>query len=246
MDNARLRIAKTGIIYLKCTLAKECSCNGLAKVDTRVDLLEITRAHNHSQSDYNSDSIVLANRIKRAAESSTENLREIFDNECRNSSAGFSLTFRKLESTMYKRRKLEVPNLPSSPEQFVEQLITFTYSNTYRLAITIDNGTAVVFATELMLSKVKEVDIIYFDATFKVVPRLFYQLMTSFIRFKRHTIPAIHILMSRKNEQLYKAVLFSIKGFLPNFNPSITMCDFEKSSRNAFRSVYPDINLVGC
>ena len=65
----------SGIIYLKCTLAKECSCNGLVKFDTRVNLLEITRAHNHSQSDYNFDSIVLANRIKRAAESSTENLR---------------------------------------------------------------------------------------------------------------------------------------------------------------------------
>ena len=70
-----------------------------------MNLLEITRAHNHSQSDHKSDSIVLENRIKRAAESSTENLREIFDNECRNSSAGSSLTFRKLESTVYKRRE---------------------------------------------------------------------------------------------------------------------------------------------
>ena len=48
--------------------------------------------------------------------------------------------------------------------------------------------------------------------------------------------------MSGKNEQLYKAVLISIKGFLPNFNPSIAMCDFEKSSRNAFRSIFPNIN----
>ena len=159
-----------GIIYLKCTLAKEYSCNGLAKFDTVVNLLEITRANNHCQSDHKSDSIVLANRIERAAESSTENSREILDNECRNSSAGSSLTFRKLESAMYKRRNLEVTNLLSLPEEFVEHLITSTYSDTYRSAITNDNGTAVVFATELILSKLKEVDIIHFDATFKVVP----------------------------------------------------------------------------
>ena len=97
-----------------------------------------------------------------------------------------------------------------------------------------------------MLSKVKEADIIHFDATFIVVPRLFYQLLTIFIPLKGHTIPAIHILMSSKNEQLYKAVLCSLKDFLPNFNPSIAMCDFEKSSRNTFRSVFPNINLVGC
>ena len=235
-----------GIIYLKCTLAKQCACNSLARVDARTNLLEVTRGHNHSQAEYKSDSIVLANRIKRSAVSSTDTLREIFDDECRGSSAGSSLTFRKLESTMYKRRKLEVPNIPLSPEEFVEQLIVYSYTNTYRFSIANDNGTAVVFATELMLSKLRESDSIHFDATFKVVPRLFYQLMTIFIPFKGHTIPAIHILMTSKNEQLYKAVLLSLKDILPNFNPSTAMCDFEKSSRNAFRSVYPSINLIGC
>ena len=75
----------------------------------------MTRGHNHSQAEHESDIIVLANRIKRAAESSTDNLGKIFDNECRNSLAASSLTFKKLESTMYKRRKLEVPNIPLSP-----------------------------------------------------------------------------------------------------------------------------------
>ena len=52
--------------------------------------------------------------------------------------------------------------------------------------------------------------------------------------------------MTSKNEQLYKAVLLSLKDILPNFNPSSAMCNFEKSSRNALRSVYPSINLIGC
>ena len=61
-----------------------------------------------------------------------------------------------------------MPNLPSSPEEFVRKLITSAYPNTYRSAITNDNGTAVVLETELMLSKVKEVETIHFDATFSI------------------------------------------------------------------------------
>ena len=57
-----------GTLYLKCTLARQNACEGLAKISTIVNLLEITRAHNHSESEYKSDSIVLANRIKRTAE----------------------------------------------------------------------------------------------------------------------------------------------------------------------------------
>ena len=66
-----------GIVYLRCTLAKQCTCGGLAKVDTAINLLGITREHNHSQDEYKSDSIVQANRIKRKADSSTDYLREM-------------------------------------------------------------------------------------------------------------------------------------------------------------------------
>ena len=71
-------------IYLRCTLAKLCNCPGLANITATRSLLEVTNMHNHSRSEYMSDSIVLANRIKRVAESSTDGLREIFNNECRN------------------------------------------------------------------------------------------------------------------------------------------------------------------
>ena len=37
---------------------------------------------------------------------------------------------------------------------------------------------------------------ILFDATFKVVPRLFYQLLTIFTHFWGHTLPALHFLMT--------------------------------------------------
>ena len=150
---------------------------------------------------------------------------------------------------MFKRQRFELPKIPSSFEEFVELLIHSSYSATHRLTIKNDNETSVVFATELMLSKVKELDVIHFDAPFTVVPRLFYQLLTIFFRVEGYTIPAIHILMTSKSEQLYKTVLKTFNGFLPDFNPLTAMCDFEKASRNAFTTVSPssilwDVGLI--
>ena len=50
------------------------------------NLLIITKTHNHSQTEHQTDTIIFANRIKRVAETSTENLREIFNTECCSSS----------------------------------------------------------------------------------------------------------------------------------------------------------------
>ena len=106
-------------VYLRCTLAKRCACKGTAKISsTSKDLLEMTKAHNHSRIEHKSEIIILANRIKRAAAVSTDNLREVFNDECRNSSAGSSISFKQLESTLCKRRRLDLPKLPSSPEEF--------------------------------------------------------------------------------------------------------------------------------
>ena len=227
-----------GTIYLKCTLARQNACEGLAKISTLVNLLEITRAHNHSESEYKSHSIVLANRIKRTAEISIDNLRQIFNLECRNSTeAATTLTFKTLESTMFKRRRSHLPKLPVSPEEFDQLLTNSPYSKFHRLTIRDCDEKAVVFASDLMLLKLKEAEIIHFDATFDVVPRIFYQLLTIFIRIKGHAIPALHILMTSKSEHLYTAVVLAIHELVPEFNPSIAMCDFEKASRNAFKTV---------
>ena len=76
-------------IYLRCTLSKKCACHGLDNISSIMNQLEVTNSHNHSR--YQSDGIV---RVKRAAESSTDSLREIFNNECRDSHVGYTLTLK--------------------------------------------------------------------------------------------------------------------------------------------------------
>ena len=235
-----------GTIYLRCTLSKKWSCHGLAKISSTTNLLEVTKSHSHSKDDYKSESIVLSNSIKRSAEVSTENLREIFNNECRDSPAGCTLTFRQLESTMVKRRRKDLPKLPSTCVEFAELLPDSPFSGNHRFTVREGNEAALVFATDLLISKLPLIETIHFDGTFKVVPHLFYQLFTIFIQYKGHVMPAVHILMTNKTEQLYFAVLSALREYIPDFKPMFANCDFERASRNAFISSFPDITLIGC
>ena len=49
-----------------------------------------------------------------------------------------------------------------------------------------------------MLDTLKESTDIQYDATFKAVPKLFFQLFTIFVSIDRHVLPALHILMTHK------------------------------------------------
>ena len=94
------------------------------------------------------------------------------------------MIFKKLESTMVKRRRLQLPKLPSTPEELDELLMNSPYSRNHRVTIREGNEIAVIFASNQSLAKLKEAETTHFDATFKVVPRLFYQHLTIFIRVK--------------------------------------------------------------
>ena len=86
-------------------------------------------------------------------------------------------------------------------------MLNSSFSSNHRLTVREGNEIALVYATDLLISKLIVVETIHFDVTFKVVPHLFYQLLTIFIQYKGHAIPALHILMTNKTEQLYVAVL---------------------------------------
>ena len=116
--------------------------------------------------------------------------------ECRNSPGASFLTFKKIESTLSKRHRLQLPKLPSSVEEFEELLLQSPYTGNQRFIVKEGSETAVIFASDQMIFKLKEIEVNHSDATFKVVPRLFYQLLTIYIRVKGHALPALHILMT--------------------------------------------------
>jgi len=195
----------------------------------------------------------LGQRCKRRAENEDVPLRQIFDDVCRTSSAaGQHLSFADLEAAMYKRRRRAQPALPTSSAEAHSAVSSSRYaqledSDFYRgVADAGDNGSALIFATNAQLELMSSATQLYFDATFKVVPTIYYQLFTLFVPFADFAFPVCYALMSRKTTELYVKVFQKLQQLVPQFAPTYAMADFEEASVAGFQHVYPDAGVGGC
>jgi len=91
---------------------------------------------------------------------------------------------------------------------------------------------------------------VFFDATFKVVPHIYYQLFTIIVPHADYAFPALYALMSRKTQSLIlnAAVFEKVSQLVPSFTPLYAMADFEEAPVviDTFKSVYVDANVAGC
>ena len=77
------------------------------------DMISITNGHaNHEASETNVEIRKLLTKVKRKAECSQGSLRELFDEEANESGVGGHISFVQVENTMYKRRRLNRPQIP--------------------------------------------------------------------------------------------------------------------------------------
>jgi len=193
-------------------------------------------------------------RCKHKAEEDDAPLRHIFDDVCHQSSqeAAQNVSFARVESSMYKRRRLSRPALPSNPDDADSIVRNSRYAVIdgdvfYRsVASAAEEGKALVFASTQQLEMLQASNEVFFDATFKVVPGLYYQLLTIFASHRDVAFPAVYSLMTRKTQALYQAVFAMVKDLVPAFNTTQVMADFEEASVAAFRQVYGDVSVSGC
>ena len=232
--------------YVRCTLNRSSGCPGYAKIDNALNTLIPTSAHDHGEEAYKIGESLLRNKLKRAAEISSERLREVFNETCREEPFNNMVTFRHIESSMCKRRRRLLPPLPKDAGDFTQLIVKSPFAHLYRGSVNHDGAVAVIFASDFMLMKMNNVDKIQFDGTFFTVPSIFYQLFTVFVSFHGHCIPAIYILMQNKTEELYTAVLSSLIQLIPRFSPKLAVSDFEKAPRNAFIHFFPEMKIIGC
>ena len=107
-------------------------------------------------------------------------------------------------------------NSISAPE-FVEMLSTTTMGKYYKYSVTKSDQTGVIFFSEQMQTFLNGVTNVQFDCTFYTVPTLFFQLWKVFVSVGRHTLTAIHCLMTANTQELYQAVLEIIYTNVPQF-----------------------------
>lgn len=109
-----------------------------------------------------------------------------------------------------------------------------------------DNEQALIFGVPSLMEEMQSKGELHLDGTFKVVPKLAYQLLS--IGFVAHDnfIPAVHILMTKKTQKLYVSVFESIKEMMPNLSPNLIIMNFESAMIAAVSQVFPETEIQGC
>ena len=80
--------------YLRCTLYRNLKCKDFGKIDLTLNQFIQTQDHNHEVDAYKTKQIALRNKLKRAAETSSSRLRDIFDDTCRNDPEATQISYR--------------------------------------------------------------------------------------------------------------------------------------------------------
>lgn len=104
----------------------------------------------------------------------------------------------------------------------------------------------IVFGTDTMLDQLCSSNTIMIDGTFKVVPKLYYQLFTLHAVRGNFVIPCLYCLLPNKTQETYQHLFETIKLIRPNFTPQRVVMDFEQASMQAIRAVIPETTTEGC
>ena len=105
-----------------------------------------------------------------------------------------------------------------------------------------------LFSSRPNLSILEEAEHWVIDGTFKVVPSLFFQLLTIHALLSDGwVIPCVYVLLPCKVTSLYSGA-FEALDSLPGLglNPSTVLMDYELAMRNAVDLIWPSTTLRGC
>ena len=135
-------------------------------------------------------------------------------------------------STMRKRSATTFPSIPKSMMGFRQILHNADLGKSqgqfiYRTFATVSKNSALIFLAEINHSVLEKEESVHFDATFKTVPNIFFQLLVVHQVILDTVVPCIFVLMTSKSRVLSYAVFLSIKTLVPCSKSKSAVCDFE-------------------
>ena len=230
---SRIRTYKN-VMFLRCVLHRNSTrCHGTAKLKEFSNEIEPNHPHNHPISEYHTELYELKSKCKLATKTSQGRLTKVFRECTRSEPAASLLSYKNLETSMYRSRREIDPKIPKSAAMFCDQIMFTRYERYYKGAVQVGEDIGVVFFSERMNEFLTGVEEIQFDGTFFTVPIQFYQLWTVFACIRGHVIPCIHCLLTGKQETLYTEILRKIRELIPQLQPIRGMSDWEKAPRNS-------------
>ena len=153
-----------------------------------------------------------------------EGLRSIFNRMTRNHPQGHRVTFKEMCPTMTHRREKHLPKAPLNVDDFHEKIMqNEELRKHYKGFVEVDGEKiAVVFGSNLLIVELEGSDLVFYDGTFFVVPKIFKQMFSISFKADGHHNITLYVLMISKSYLHYLAVFNFVKNLIPNWNPTVS------------------------
>jgi hypothetical protein len=107
----------------------------------------------------------------------------------------------------------------------------------FKLGRTSPHGSYILFMndSEPVINALKNSSVFQVDGTFRISPRLFYQILWIFMVVSDVLMPFACIWLTGKSHDLYSIAFTDLKQFLPEVTPSSIMSDWEIALQTSFK-----------
>jgi hypothetical protein len=159
------------------------------------------------------------------------------------------VTYARLASTLLKHKRKFQPKIPKTARDYDEGLknTSHTYGKNYLGSYKVDGEVGgILFGSQKLIEYFIRAKQIFFDATFKIAPKLFYQVLTIKFPFEGKTFPALVIVMKGKSREHYDAAFSKVKELFPEFNPTHGMADHEVAARASAQQIFDGLLVKSC
>ena len=245
------RTLKSGIKSFRCV---NRDCKG--RIHVEGDVTTVREQHNHVPDPAGMEVKHLQSEVRQRATTSHDTPRLIIQESQANltdEAVAKMPQYKTLQRTVQQKRKVDgAPTL--NPNNVAEIDITDTLKQTLRgdNFLLHDSGADdpqrfFIFGTAANIDILKANLHWFSDGTFKIAPRLFFQLTTIHVQMHNQVLPMLYIFLQRKTQVAYTRALREVYDLVGGITPLSIMCDFEKAFHGACRDVFgANIAITGC
>ena len=109
-----------------------------------------------------------------------------------------------------------------------------------------DSNRILIMSSSTSLKALKESSHVAIDATFRICPDLWYEMVSIHSVTPYSSIPCIFALLPDKKQISYERLFWKLMELMPEFAPSSFLSDFEMALINGIKKVFPTATTSGC
>ncbi|KAE9542314.1 hypothetical protein AGLY_003441 [Aphis glycines] len=236
-------------------------CTAKIYVDQAVkNILKDESTHNvnhHQETESSITKKSFSNGLKRKSEDELERPSKVINRGIlTNPELAQTLTGTDINNVyqcLYRSRRSSYPKLPTDIIEVINVIsvrqIKTVQDENFILVVDAVNK-IICFSTKSNLKLLCSVDKIFVDGTFTYCPKYFLQLFTIHIFKNGHYIPLVYFLLPDKCKDTYalsfRYVVEKCSEINLLFTPSKIVSDFEEAIHIGAKTIWPEIQIVGC